>query len=316
VRIAVGVELEAAQWTRMREAYPQFEFVNAPDREQLLQIVVDCDILYGGHPKAEHINAAPNLRWVQSYSAGINHFPIPELSARNIPLTNASGAHGAPISENILSMMFAFAVRIPDFVRAQEKKEWVSHQISPDKFELEGQTLLVVGVGAIGKALARKARALGMTVIGVRNRPLPSPDVDEVLPHERLHEALSRADHVALCLPLTPETTAYIREAELRAMKKSAYIYNVGRGQNIDQQALVKALNEGWIAGAGLDVTEKEPLPPDDPLWDAPNTILTQHSSGHSNELDERVTTIFLENLRRFLAGEPLNNLVDYERGY
>jgi phosphoglycerate dehydrogenase-like enzyme len=189
--------------------------------------------------------------------------------------------------------------------------------ISSTKFELDGATLLIAGLGGIGAGLAQKAKGLGMHVLGVRKRDVPPPPgVDEILTQDRLHEGLGRADHVALCLPLTDETTGYLGEAELRAMKPSAYVYNVGRGKSIDREALLQALREGWIAGAGLDVTDPEPLPSDDPLWSFPNVLLSQHTSGSSHQLDRRVTDIFAANLRRFLNNEPLENLVDYTLGY
>jgi D-2-hydroxyacid dehydrogenase (NADP+) len=317
LKVVVGVRLDAAEVARMKREFPHVEFVEAYGKEALDTSVADCDVIYGGHPKADTIGKARKLRWVQTFSAGVNHFPLKELSERDIPLTNASGAHGIPIAENILAMMLAFAIRIPTFIRAQDKKEWLSWKDEGAKFELEGQTLLVAGLGGIGATLARKADALGMRVIGIRRNPTdPPPGVNTVYATEHLQEALGQADHVALCLPLTDETTDFLNEAELRAMKPTAYVYNVGRGKSINRAALIGALKHGWIAGAGLDVTDPEPLPSDDPLWSFPNVILSQHTSGNSPAMDRRVTDIFIDNLRRFLAGEPLRNRVDYLRGY
>lgn len=317
MQVVIGVDLEPEQSARLRAAFPDLEFIEAIGQEKVREAIPSAEVLFGGRPSAELLAAAPHLRWVQTYSAGVNGIPMEEMAGRKILLTNASGAHGIPISENILAMMLAFAIRIPTLVRAQDKREWVARTVGSEKFNLEGQTLLVIGLGGIGSCLARKASSLGLKVLGMRNRSLPPPPgVSELLPFERLSEALGRADHVALCLPLTDATTAFLGESELRTMKPTAYVYNVGRGKSIEREALLCALQEGWIAGAGLDVTDPEPLPSDDLLWSFPNVLLSQHTSGGNPDLDRLVTDIFLENLRLYRAGEPLNNLVDFERGY
>jgi phosphoglycerate dehydrogenase-like enzyme len=317
IRVVVGVELDAEQLQRIQDRAPAVEVVYAPSNDELPASLHDAVVLFGGRKYADLLPHAPQLRWIQTYSAGVNGLPMEALAERSILLTNASGAHGAQISENILSLMLAFAIRLPMLVRAQSNHEWIARDFDGEKFVLEGQTLLIAGLGGIGAALARKAAALGLHVIGVRHRELDPPEgVSELIPAENLRSGLGRADHVALCLPLTPATTGFLGEPELRAMKRTAYVYNVGRGQSIDRVALLRALREGWIAGAGLDVTDPEPLPPDDPLWDFPNVILTQHTSGGAPDLDRRVTDIFLDNLDRFLRGEPLRNLVDYGRQY
>jgi phosphoglycerate dehydrogenase-like enzyme len=317
MRVVVGVDLDEGLLPELRLQFPEIEFVEALGREALFQAMPDCDIIFGGHPKDEHVDAAPRLKWVQSFSAGVNSFPMPKLRERSIPLTNASGAHSVQIAENIIAMVLAFSIRLPEFVRAQDSRLWRARELAPLKQEVEGSAILIAGLGGIGLGLARKAKGLGMRVVGVRNRDLPPPpNVDEIVPKDALLSALGRADHVALCLPLTEETTGFLGERELRAMKPSAFVYNVGRGKSIDREAMLRALREGWIAGAGLDVTDPEPLPEDDPLWGFPNVILSQHTSGSSPKLDRRVCDIFAANLRRFLRGEPMQNLVDFDRTY
>jgi phosphoglycerate dehydrogenase-like enzyme len=312
LRVLIGVSLEPEEEARLRAEFPAVEFVSAPGRERMAEAIGPCEVVYGGHITAEMVAAAPGLRWVQAFSAGVNHLPLEEMAARGITLTNASGAHGVPIAENILAMMLAFAIRLPDLVEARQRREWISGRIHQEKTELDGQTLLVIGLGGIGGALAQKAKGLGMRVLGFRRRALPPPPgVDAMVSSEELPDALAQADHVALCLPLTDETTAFLDEPELSRMKPTAYVYNVGRGRSLAREALLRALREGRIAGAGLDVTDPEPLPPDDPLWSLPNVILTQHTSGWSPHLDRRVTDIFAGNLRHYLAGEPLSNVVD-----
>ncbi len=312
----VATTVDPPDRERIRTAFPDLEVVEAEGPEQILERIDGCEALFTARLPSGLLERAGELRWIQVRSAGVNGYPLAEIARRGIRLTNASGAHGTPIAENILAMMFAFAIRLPEFLRFQQTHTWDRGGAEEGKFELEGQTLLIAGLGGIGGALARKAKGLGLHVLGIRRSGKPVEGVDELLPPDRLMEALPRADHVALCLPLTQETTHYLDEPQLRAMRRTAYVYNVGRGQSIAKEPLLRALREGWIAGAGLDVTDPEPLPPEDPLWDFPNVILTQHTSGFSHANSARVTDIFLDNLRRYRAGEPLRNQVDAARGY
>ncbi|HXF60981.1 MAG TPA: D-2-hydroxyacid dehydrogenase [Caldilineaceae bacterium] len=316
----VAEDVGDEQVGRLRAAFPQLDFRVCLDRESFIAAAPEAEIIFAKSYPPEAIRAARQLRWVQAGTAGVER--ILELlrsrddGGRDVLLTNAHGAHGIPMAENILALMLAFAIRLPTLMQAQQERRDVSRQVRIDKFELEGQTLCVLGLGDIGGTLARKAQLLGMHVLGVRRSQAPFPYAHELFTPDRLAEALPRADHVALCLPLTSETQAIIGAAELRLMKPAAYIYNVGRGASIDPDALTTALREGWIAGAGLDVTCPEPLPPDSPLWAMPNVLLTQHTSGHSPFNAQRITDIFLENLGRYLRGEPLINRIDKTRGY
>jgi phosphoglycerate dehydrogenase-like enzyme len=305
---------------RLRAAFPQFDFRVCLDAESFKAAAPEAEIIFAKGYPPEAIRGAKQLRWVQAGTAGVER--ILELLAsrddqgRDVLLTNATGAHGIPMAENILALMLAFAIHLPDLMRAQEQRRDVSRQVRNDKFELEGQTICVLGLGDIGGTLARKSQLLGMHVLGVRRSPEPFAYAHELFTPDRLAEALPRADHVALCLPLTGETTAIIGEAELRLMKPTSYIYNVGRGASIEPNALIKALREGWIAGAGLDVTHPEPPPPDSPLWSMPNVLLTQHTSGHSPFNAQRITDILLDNLGRYTRGETLLNRIDKDLGY
>lgn len=317
MRVILATELQPQETARIRAAFPEVDFEEAYGEDAVLAAAATAEAIFCGRISTEVIAAAAHLKWVHVRSAGVNSHPIRELADRGVLLTNSSGAHGIPIAENILAMMFAFAIRLPTLIDQQRARDWNREVVDREKFELEGQTLLVAGLGDIGGTLAKKAHALGMRVLGVRKRDLPRPEgVDEMIPPGRLLDALNRADHVALCLPLTDETTAFLDEPHLRAMKRTAYVYNAGRGKSIRREALLKALQEGWIAGAGLDVTDPEPLPHDDPLWTFPNVILSQHTSGTSPHNNTRLADIFIENLRKYLEGEPLMNQVDIARGY
>jgi phosphoglycerate dehydrogenase-like enzyme len=231
-------------------------------------------------------------------------------------LTNASGVHAIPISEHILSLILAFGRGIHHAVRAQATSNWKS----PPRegiFELVGKTMVLIGVGAIGERTARISAALGMRVLGVRRHPsLDATGVESMFGMDQLMDVLPQGDFVVLTVPLTNETQGMIGEPELRAIKPTAYLFNIGRGSTIQQDVLIQALQEGWIAGAGLDVFEEEPLPQDSPLWNMENVIVTAHYSGSTPHYDERALGIFMDNLRRYRAGEPLLNLVDKTLGY
>jgi phosphoglycerate dehydrogenase-like enzyme len=314
--VLIGEDVGQDNVERMRDAYPDVRFLFYPDEEDFIAAAPRAQIIFTKSLPAEAIQRASQLLWVQAGTAGVNHLFDAGLKERDVLLTNASGAHGVPMAELILGMMLAFATGLNTLIRAQRERAWISKDVRTDKFELEGQTLCVLGLGDIGGTLACKASKLGMYILGVRRSAAPFPDVDEQYGPDQLLEIFARADHVALCLPLTSETEGIVGERELRAMRPDAYVYNVGRGRSIDPAALWRALSEGWIAGAGLDVTEPSPVPEDSPLWDAPNVILSQHTSGSSPYNADRITSIFVENLGRYLRDEPLMNVVDVERGY
>jgi len=262
------------------------------------------------------LGVASRLRWVQAGIAGVDGMLANGMKEHPAILTNARGAHGIPMAEHILAMMFAQANRLPLLVTAQQERRRAREQAVREKWELDGQTIGVVGLGDVGATLAHKSKALGLRVLGVRRSTQPFPGIDGVWPPSSLDEILPECDHVALCLPRTPETEQILDARRIASLKTTACVYNVGRGSAIDQEALTAALGNGRLAGAGLDVTTPEPLPDDSPLWSMPNVILGQHSSGHSPFNHERITRIFAANLARYVRGEPLENVVDKNRGY
>jgi D-2-hydroxyacid dehydrogenase (NADP+) len=230
-------------------------------------------------------------------------------------VTNSSGVAAVPIAEHVLYMMLNFARKAMVNVVNKANKRWEKIR----SFELRGKTLGIVGFGHIGHECARLAKALGMRIITTRRTAAPDsalPTVDKVHPRNDLLKMLAECDFVLLALPLTQETTKIIGAAELRAMKPTAYLINIARGDLIDEPALIQALEEGWIAGAGLDVFAKEPLPPDNRLWELPNTIITCHDSNSTGMADARMVELFCNNLERYLADQPLLNVVDKEKGY
>lgn len=314
--VLIGEEIGEVNLARLRQTHPELDFRYCLDRESFLKQAVEAEIIFSKRFPPGTLAIAKQLRWIQAGTAGINHLLAAGIHNYPVTLTNARGAHGTPIAEQILAMMFAFANRLPLLIRAQGERRHVAQQAINEKFELAGQTLCVIGLGDIGGTLAQKAKLLGMRVIGVRRTDTPFPGIDALYTNQQLLAALPQADHVALCLPLTKATTAIMGEQELRAMKPSAYIYNVGRGASIEPNALLQALQQGWIAGAGLDVTDPEPLPADSPLWAMTHVILCQHTSGSSPYNADRITQIFLDNLVRYRRGEPLHNVIDTVQGY
>jgi D-2-hydroxyacid dehydrogenase (NADP+) len=237
------------------------------------------------------------------------------LIESDIIVTNNSGVHAPNIAEHLLGMMLAFARGFPEMVLNQQRRHW--QRPSTDLFELGYQTLAVVGLGDIGHALARRAKGLGMRVVGSRRRVLsPMDGVDRIYPPDELHAMIAEADHVAITLPLTARTRHLFGAIEFEIMEPTAYIYNIGRGEIIDQDALIEALNNGEIAGAGLDVTTPEPLPEDSPLWTTPGVFITPHYSGSTPHYWDRGIELLVENIRRFRTDQPMLNVVDKGEGY
>ena len=316
---AVTVVLSASslredQVEQLRHKFSQIEIAVPSNDAAYAAAIPNAHVVVGGF-RQEHLPQARNLQWIQNSGAGVDRLLTPELIASDVIVTNAQSLHATQISEHVLAMMLAFARDFRQIFSAQREHVWRPPVFHP--FCLEGQTLGVVGVGGIGAALARKAHHLGMRVIGLRRRTNEPPSyLDELIGPDGLHDLLQRSDHVAVCCPLTPETRGMIGTTELQMMKSTAYIYNIGRGRIIQAAPLLQALKEGWIAGAGLDVTDPEPLPPDSELWDMPNVIVTQHTSGTAPHNDDNFYDLLQQNLQRFLDGEQLLNVVDKKAGY
>lgn len=313
-RLVLGIDLDPAHVARIRDAYPDLDVVVCADPAELPTALVGAQALVSWQVPSEALAAAPALRWVHFAGTGVDSLLSPDLLARDLVVTNSSGVPAPNIAEHLLAMMLAFARGLPELMRYQVRHEW--HHPSR-RFELGGQTLGIVGLGAIGEELAWRATALGMRVVALRRRPGEPPrGVERVYPPEDLHALLAESDHVAICLPLTPRTRHLFGPAEFDAMRPDAYLYNIGRGAIVDQEALIAALQAGQIAGAGLDVTDPEPLPPDSPLWDMPNVLITCHTSGGTPRYWDRALEILLDNIGRYRRGEPLRNLVDQREGY
>jgi phosphoglycerate dehydrogenase-like enzyme len=306
-----------AELDRVRAAALEMRLLVTRDHDEIAGVLDEIEIAAGGFPH-DLLPQARNLRWVQQWGAGADWLlRCPEAAELDFVLTSASGVHTIPISEHILAFLLAFGRGFHHALRAQVRREWFSYEQQTGIFELVGKTMVLVGVGAIGGRTAELATALGMRVLGVRRDPTAgAPGVEAMYGPAQLFDLLPEADFLVLAVPLTHETQGMIGERELWAMKPTAHIVNVGRGGLVQEDALIRALQEEWVAGAGLDVFETEPLPEDSPLWGMDNVIITAHYAGANPYYTERAMAIFLDNLERYRAGEPLRNVVDKRIGY
>jgi len=304
-------------WRRSSEVAPAAEGSEGDARRGLDEALAEAEVLFTlSTMPADLLSRAPRLKWIQLTSAGADRLVNRQIFQSGVAITTAGGIYVAPIGEYVLGVMIMLAKGWPYLFRAQEKREWA--RLTPQ--ELRGKTVGVVGLGSVGQEVARLAKLLDMRVLGVRRSgaPLESGEylVDEIFgPLDLLH-VLSESDYVVLALPLTEETHYLMGELAFQAMKPSAYLISVSPGAVVDETALVRALKVGLIGGAGLDVFESEPLPSTSELWKLRNVIISPHIAAETPHYNERAVAFFCDNLRRYLADEPLLNLVDPKRGY
>lgn len=303
---------------RLADVSGVFRAENDGDRaakEQLDTLLSEADVIFGLRFPQDVLIRSPRLKWIQTMSAGIDRFLDAEMIASPVTLTNVSGIHATPIGEFVLGLMLMFAKNAPLHFQMKQEKQW--KRLPPSI--LRSKTVGIVGLGSIGREVARLSKAFGMRVLATRRTAKGegrARNVDLLLPADELRRLLGESDFVVLAVPVTAETRGLIGEEELRAMKSTAYLINISRGETVDEEALTRALEEGWIASAGLDVFATEPLPPDSRLWELPNVIFSPHVAGGMEEYAERATERFVENLRRYLEGKKLRNVVDKKRGY
>lgn len=274
----------------------------------------DTDILlaWGWMDIKPFFRVAPKLRWVHSLSAGVENLTFPEIQASNTILTNSRGIHGIPVSEHVLGMMLAFTRGLTQFIRLQEQKKW--DRVPVD--EIHGKTIGIIGLGSIGREIAKKAKGLGMTVVATKRKMTTELFVDKLYKAEDLKEMLSISDFVVVALPLVPETENLIDFEHFAAMKPSAYFINIARGAVVRQADLETALAQKLISGAGIDVFEHEPLAETSPLWEMPNVIITPHVAAISPYYLDRAIKLFADNLTRYIHGSEMFNIIDKQRGY
>lgn len=296
---------------------PLVELAYGASSEELREVLPGVDVLFAWRPRRgpleEAWDRAGDLRWIQSSSAGVDGLLFPELVHSQVVLTNARGVFDDAIAEFVVGAFALFAKDLLGMIERQRRGEWLHRETE----RLAGRQVLVAGVGSLGRAVARSCGAMGMKVRGVGRTARGGDDAfAAILGLDELSDALPWADFVVDTLPATPETFHAFGAEAFAAMNPWTRFVNVGRGSTVDEGALVRALTEGGIAGAALDVFEEEPLPPESPLWSLPNVLVSPHMSGDFAGWREAVVELFVENLERYLTGKPLLGVVDKRRGY
>ncbi len=304
----------------IRGRWPKMRVVHLPDYDGLARELPDTDIFVGYSLRAKQLTDARKLKWVHSTASGVAQLMYPELASSGITVTNTRGIFAVPMAEHTMGLLLALARNFPDSVRHQERGHWGQQEIwdRPQRLtELNGQLLLIVGFGSIGREVAQRAKAFGMRVWAVtRSGEDDSALAEKIARVSQLRELLPHADYVVIAAPETAATRELIGAQELAQMKPGARLINVSRGSLLDEAALVHALEQGTLGGAALDVTCTEPLPADSPLWKAPNLFITPHTSAVSDRLWTRQTDLLMRLLEKWFAGEELFNRVDFAKGY
>jgi phosphoglycerate dehydrogenase-like enzyme len=326
-KIAILLHDEFEMWRppawfleRLLTEFPGTEVVYSANKRNDEDALRGADVMIGWALPAEQFRTAKSLRWIYSITAAVDQFFYPELISSEIAISNAGRVHGPVVAEHTIAMLLALAKRLPSAVRYQERRKWAMEAIwkeQPRPREVRGASVVVVGLGSTGAEVASMAAALKMNVIGVREHPERGPGgAHEVVGYDALDSAIARADFVVLAAPLTPRTRHLIDARRLQLFKPTAFLINVSRGALVDEVALVKALRDRRIAGAALDVFEEEPLSRWSPLWKMPQVLITPHTAFLTENVWQRHFEMFAANFKRYLAGEPLEDLVDKARGY
>jgi phosphoglycerate dehydrogenase-like enzyme len=326
-KIAILLHDEFEMWRpppwfveKLRTDFPGTEVLYSAKKRDDEQALRGADVFIGWSLSPEQLRAAKSLRWIYSITAAVDQFLYPELVSSEIALTNAGRVHGPVVAEHAVAMLLALAKQLPSAVQYQQRRKWAMEAIwkeQPRPREIRGATVVVVGLGSIGAEVTSMAAALKMRVIGVREHPERGPaGAHDVVGYDSLDSAIARADFVVLAAPLTPRTRHLIDARRLQLFKPTAFLINVSRGALVDETALVKGLRNRKIAGAALDVFEEEPLSRWSPLWKMPQVLITPHTAFLTENVWQRHYEIFAVNLKRYLAGQPLEGVIDLKRGY
>jgi len=331
VRVLSPIQLEEKHWERVRQLSPRISLSLVVGEAQFLENLPEAEVVVIW-PRPFDLSLAHRLKWVQLISAGLDRLVgHPIMESDIIIITTASGIHATPVAEYVLALMLTFSRRLRDIWRLQERREWPEdpwESLGGD--ELRGKTVGILGYGSIGREVGHLCKTFGMRVLatdsalemedkGYRTPGTGDPKgmlLDRLFPPPQLKEMVKECDFFIVAVPLTPETEGMVGREELKAMKRNAYLLNISRGRVVDEEALIETLKEGWIGGAGLDVFAQEPLPQESELWGLNNVILSPHISANTPHYQERFAELFCENLRRYLVGEELLNVVDKKQGY
>jgi phosphoglycerate dehydrogenase-like enzyme len=327
MKILISIQQPVAQWQipdsgveALRRRFPHLDFIHATTDEQRSQGLAQCDVAYTWILKAAEAAMAPQLRWVHTSAVAVETICLPELFARDIAVSNTRGIQAVPIAEHAMAVALALAKQLPFVIDNQRQARWAQNEFVGPRLPwvLQGRTLGLIGVGTIGSEIARRAEAFGMRVIALRRRPAYGTigHVERVYGVEDLDDFLGQCQVLVICAPLTAETHSMMGAAQFAQLPQGAVLINVGRAKIIDTDALIQSLANGHLGGASLDVFPQEPLPPEHPLWKAPNVILTPHTSGFRQGHWEEVIELFGDNLDRWLKKEPLKFRIEPELGY
>jgi phosphoglycerate dehydrogenase-like enzyme len=328
MKLLIVIQHRLALWNvpewfgeKLEQEFPTLKVVQRSSYDGVEEHLPAAEVMFTLSLRKEQFAIAQKLRWIHSPSAAVHQFLFPELVESDVALTNSREVHGPVVAEHVMALIFALAKKIPQAVQLQQKSTWGQDAMVNDGSrlrELAGSTLGLIGLGSIGMRVARMASAMGMRVIAVREHvEKGSPEgVEAVFAPSQLNEVLSQSDFVVLAAPLLTATEKLINAQRLACMKRDAYLINVGRGPLLDEVALAQSVGARQIAGAALDVFDHEPLPPDSPLWSVPNLLITPHTAGLTDKLWQRHYELFSDNLRRYLAHEPLRFVVDKRAGY
>ncbi len=310
VLIASGISQEVADM--LQGAPPEMEINFLPEGGSLSDHLSDVEILYGTVPESA-LPHATSLQWVMQPFVGVEGSMYPAFKESPITLVNSRRLYGPQLAEHAFALLLSLTRGIHTQLDLMREKAWKWLPC----VEVSGMTMGILGLGGIGRAVAQRAKAFDFNVIAVDPEPMDKPDtVDALGQLDWLPEFLSRSEVLTVCCPITPQTHKLLSHAEFDALPEGCFFINVSRGKVVDEAALIAALESGKVAGAGLDVTYTEPCPPDNPLWTLPNVILTSHTAGASQNIAKRAMELFIDNMHKYVNGEPLTNVVDKEKGY
>ena len=314
MKILINADTTTEQQHQIQSISDTIHIVNPKNSEDTLREIVDTDIVFGGFNRRLFENAK-QLKWVQVWAAGVDGILFPEFVGSDVILTSTKGFVGTHLADHAWALILGI---IRGVGRSARERTWDNKMsIRLAAWELGERTLGIVGLGGTGIEVARRAQGFDMRVIAVDPEPVDAPSfVHKVWKMDRFHDLLAESDIVCICAPLTPETEGMFDDAAFPKMQTHALLINVTRGKIVDGPALIRALQNNLIGGAGLDVTPEEPLPADNPLWDMQNVIITPHVAGGSPIRMDRTVTLFCDNLERFLVGKPLLSVIDKQKGY
>jgi phosphoglycerate dehydrogenase-like enzyme len=327
IHILISIQQPVTAWTipvaqveRLRATFPDITFTHALNERDVRAALRDADAAFTWILASDMVVEAPRLRWVHSSAVAVGTLPLRELAARRIMVTNSRGIQSIAIAEHVIGSLLALSRRVPQAIRSQDARVWAQNEMIGERspWLVAGKRMGIIGLGTIGRAVAVRAAALGMVVVGVRRRPEQGPvaGASKVVGPADVGDVIASSDVLVLAAPWTSSTDRLLDACAIESMKRGAVVINVARGQLVDEPALAAALDHGDLGGAAMDVFTEEPLPQHSPFWSLPNVIVTPHTSGFRADHWDAVVDLFEEQLRRFVGGKALLNEVDCDAGY